>query len=130
MKSLSKIFLLSILIGITFLTTTCGKQKLFKNVVWEGHVYDSTGKPYQGITLSLEGCDQDPDHSGGCTGPFTIGTSTTDASGHFYIKGKAARSYWYSPVISGINGMYWNSYLPIQANELSTSHYTEIHLRH
>ncbi|HKC68550.1 MAG TPA: hypothetical protein VKG26_09980 [Bacteroidia bacterium] len=130
MKTFKKFFSVAILLGIVFFNTTCGKQKLFEDVTWEGHVYDSIGNPAKGITMTLNGCDQDPDHSAACNNPFTIGTSTTDASGHFYIKGKAARSYWYSPDISGINGYYWDSSEPVQAPVLKTSHYTDIHLQH
>jgi len=130
MKTLKRLFIIAIFLGLVFLNTTCGKQSLFSNVTWEGHVYDSIGNPAKGITLVLDGCYQDADHSAGCASPFTIGTSTTDASGHFSIKGKAATSGWYWPGISGINGSYWDPVQPVQADELKSSHYTEIYLQH
>jgi|GEM_PF-1375656 len=97
MKILSKIFFIVILLGVAFLNTTCGKQSLFSHVTWEGHVYDSTGKPVSGIDVSLWGGES----TGGSAHyqEFIIGTCTTDASGHFYIHGKAARQDAYFPGI-------------------------------
>ena len=126
MKLLNRFIIVSIILVLSFINSTCGKQKLFETVVWEGYVRDSVGKPIQGVTLALEGCYQDADRSAGCGSPFTIGTSTTDATGHFYIKGKAARSGWYCPTIEGPMGYNWNSSTPVQAFQLQTSKYTNL----
>lgn len=126
MRLLKRFIIVSTISILALINTTCGKQKLFETVVWEGYVRDTTGKPIQGVTLALEGCNQDADHSAGCASPFTIGTSTTDASGHFYIKGKAASSGWYCPTIEGPMGYYWNSSTPVQAFQLQTTKYTNI----
>ena len=40
-----------------FFLSNCGKQELFKNITWEGHVFDTIGgKPVSGFYLQLNAC--------------------------------------------------------------------------
>lgn len=89
-----------ILLSCLLVLGTCRKQALFKNIVYQGIVYDnrqSPGQPLAGVTIYLEACsntfDGTSDH---CSNKrMKIGQSVTDNNGHFYIKEKAASTDMY-----------------------------------
>ena len=91
---------------------TC-KQKLLKKVNYSGTVYDKiNGVPLEGAKVELKACGGGPGDKAfnGCNESlFSIGSATTDNTGHFSINGKAATSdiYYitleYQGFIMGIN---------------------------
>jgi protocatechuate 3,4-dioxygenase beta subunit len=106
MKILSKIFFVLILLGFTFLNTTCNK-KAFTKITWQGYVYDTiNGKPVEGVWISLNACDAGDSHEE-CSF-FRVGQSVSDAKGHFYIHNEAARSNRYE---ISVNGLYFSPHL-------------------
>ena len=68
------------------------------HIVYEGNVYDTIGgHPVSGINVHLSTCHGgNGDHNGtsNCS-TFEIGSSITDASGHFYIKAKESNNPYY-----------------------------------
>jgi len=130
MKILSKIALIFIFGGIVFFNTTCTKQKWFASVTYEGHVYDHSGNPASGISVVLNACmptGVTGDQMSTCDGhnhEFEVGRTSTDASGHFRIHEKAARSGNY---FVAFNGIGWNME-GVGEETLNTSKYTQLHL--
>ena len=123
MKIIKKKALFVILFEVAFLNTTCSKQKLFATITYEGNVYDSTGHPLPGVNVELQGCivtDGGSEHHQ----TFVMGDNKTDASGHFYIHAKAARSNLYLVYIDG-----WSKNSPygyISGDALKSSYYTTV----
>jgi hypothetical protein len=95
-KAFSTSLLFAFLFSISFVSSTCSKQKRFKEITYEGFCYHSiaTPTPEEGVTVTLSGCGTTfGEVTETCSGQqFEIGKSTTDGSGHFKITGKAARS--------------------------------------
>ncbi len=118
MKTISKLFLFVILLGVMLLNTTCSNSKLFGKVTFEGYVYDSLGgKPIRGIWVSLSACDGNSQDDQ-CES-YPVGQAQTDVSGHFYIRDDAARSNRYAVALNGspIGGLnYGNDANWLKAN--------------
>jgi hypothetical protein len=78
---------------------TCSKQKRFKSITFEGVCYHSVASqiPEEGVSVILSACATTfGEVKESCSdNQFQIGTAVTDASGHFIIKAKAARSGFY-----------------------------------
>jgi hypothetical protein len=94
------------ILSVVVLLVTCNKSETTSvDLIYQGHVYhSSSGTPASGIVVVLSACDfhtsADKMHICDCN-TFNIGKSTTDTLGHFYIKGKEARSDHY---FVGFNG--------------------------
>jgi hypothetical protein len=98
-----KILLIFILGGMMFLYSTCTKQKLFKYITYEGYIHDQFGTPYQGMMITLQGCEALRGSHSQCN-PYGMGTIYTDAAGKFNFHVKAASSGRYQVLIDGA----WN----------------------
>ncbi|HXD94814.1 MAG TPA: hypothetical protein VNX01_16520 [Bacteroidia bacterium] len=129
MKTFKRLFILAIFSGLVFLNTTCSKSGASTYVTWEGYVHDdSLGKPIIGLSVALEGCNSHTgeNHVQECWQQYTVGSTTTDASGHFRIYGKAA-TFGYLPSIVEPNGSLWGPSTDVGESDLKTSQYTDIH---
>ncbi len=96
---MKKIFLFILLSSFAFFSTTCGDKKKFAHVTYEGHVFNQNNNPVGGIVVVLSACKMgtSADNAEHCNcNKYEVGRATTDASGHFYIKEKAARTGRYT----------------------------------
>jgi hypothetical protein len=89
-----------LLLATFFLVNSCSKTK-GTPITLQGNVVDSTGAaPIKGITVLLQSCSGGSGDSWStCTGhKYTIGSASTDASGHFVIHGIQSQLdyYWVS----------------------------------
>ncbi len=94
------------------------------DLIYQGSVYDKNNVPVPGISIVLGTCaggSADQWSSGCVQNQFIIGTATTDAHGHFIIKGKQSKINDYWPKI---NGMYYNSE-GVPLNALPTVFHTQ-----
>ncbi|HTA61230.1 MAG TPA: hypothetical protein VK835_02190 [Bacteroidia bacterium] len=128
MKTLKRLFIVSIFLGLVFVNTTCSKKI---TVVWQGYIYNGT-KPFVGVHVSLNRCSGGGDKAPyECLNPNSVGSCITDNNGHFYISGSASSGDLYSPYLytdsvnKVVNG--WNSQTPIGLDDLKKSRYTDIH---
>jgi hypothetical protein len=129
MKTLIQIFFFLMTLLVAF---SCNKIRV-TDLTYEGYIYKDTvnSPPYPGIQITLEGCGScDSDRlwdcppGGGCS-RITIGQSTTDASGHFSIKGKEVSSHTYFVYTSS----KYHDYINISGcseKDLNTNAYTRL----
>jgi hypothetical protein len=91
--------ILVIFMGTLFSLSNCTKSRWFSRIVYEGTVYDSIGgHPITIATVELDACR----HRSGrdeCD-TYTVGNTITDATGHFRIEAKEARTDRYSVYIT------------------------------
>lgn len=83
--------------------SSCTKEKYFSKLNYEGIVVDNNENPVQGVTVILDACGGgSADAAHYCpNNKYRVGSSTTDASGHFNIKGKESRGNNYFVTILG-----------------------------
>ena len=130
MKIIKNILFISIALGVIVLLVTCNKSETTNvDIIYEGHVYhSSSGTPASGVIVALDACDYhtsaDQMDYCNCNG-FNVGKSTTDTLGHFYIKGKEARSDHY---IVGFDNRPYNRNCTNKAG-LSYSSYTSLYVQ-
>lgn len=80
-------------------SATCSKKRLFKKMSYEGTLLDTIGgAPVSGVCIYLRACI--PTAKEQCD-MYDVGQCYTDASGHFSIHEKAARSDRYEIIIGG-----------------------------
>ena len=118
------IFILSLLFLVT-INIAC-KKNWFTRVSYDGNVYYANGTPAVGVSVIFQACASGkgsaPSQSLCTNNIFTLGTTTTDASGHFHFHTDAAESGIYFVVCNNVG---WNLY-GASESDLSTSNFTKI----
>jgi hypothetical protein len=100
----------------------CSKQRLIGKVKCEGYIYDTIdGHGVEGVSVSLSACN--PHDGRNFCAVFKVGSATTDASGHYEIVEKSARSGRY--YISGPHIKYQE----LNENDLDNPKYTTGHIK-
>ena len=108
------------------LNSTC-KKDIFHKITYEGYVYDSIGgNPAIGIVVSLKACSDKNSAQAQCT-TYDVGSSATDASGHFKIHEFAASSNRYA-VVAGPT--YYEPYFDTHESDLKTDKFTTLYSYH
>lgn len=118
----------TLVLSLLFLVTinTACKRNWFTRVSYDGNVYYANGKPAVGVSVVLRACKSGKGSAPGSTecanNQFTLGTTTTDASGHFHFHTDAAESGIYFVVCNNVG---WNIN-GASESDLKTSNFTKI----
>ena|GEM_PF-3232516 len=116
------IFILSLLFLVS-INMAC-KKKWFTRVTYDGNVYYANGTPAVGVSVIFQACGSGkgsaPSQSLCTNNKFTLGTTTTDATGHFHTD--AAESGIYFVVCNNVG---WN-YYGVSESDLSSPNFTKI----
>lgn len=119
MKKTKYISFIAAMVTVCF---SCSKQKTFGHVTYEGTLYDTIGgHPVEGVNITLEACN--PFDGRNECAVFTVGTSVTDANGHFKIHEKKARSGRYYIYTNG-------HYHEVNADDLKDPKNTILYEKH
>lgn len=113
--SYSILLVSAVIMTFTIISSSCGEQKVFKNIVYDGVLVDSLTHPHPagGKTLLLKACQTgEADKNLNCyCSTFVLGTTVTNADGSFHFKVKAPRNgiYYFislSPSNTDFNDRY------------------------
>lgn len=129
-----KIVLQIVAWGIIFIVCgSCAKQKAFKYVTYDGHIFHKDGRAAAGTLVTLRAClpgNSDSQQTcGGGNRLFEIGNCKTDGNGHFKIHEKAAQTDNYFVFYTDSLGRNWGFNSDgVNATSLQQSKFTNIYM--